>query len=175
MGATERTDWPIVLGLLDLDKGGPSLGPALLHDIAEAIPDGTRIVDIGAESEVLRKLTQGRCEYIGGGPVAGPGVIEWDCTSGWPPAELRGHDLVVFDGVTERLADPASAIRALTACAPWGFFTYAVAEKRSAERPGVWVNAFSEQEFRDLLEHAGWTPVASGDRRGHIIVEARKA
>lgn len=68
-------------------------------------------------------------------------------------------DFVVLSGLIEYLHDPSRLLAAAAAMAPRGAVSYSPLEllpDKHERRQHGWVNDFTENDFRELLQRAGW-------------------
>lgn len=97
--------------------------------------------------------------------IAAPGSVVFDFNSRQPWPSLAG-DVAVMSGVVEYIRDVGRFLAAVAEVAPRGVVSYSVADSLPVvgERRGHgWVNDYTEAEFMELLDGAGWAVMETGD------------
>lgn len=124
---------------------------------ARYIPEGQRVLDIGAGAMALRGALAAGCSYSPADIVSrGPGCQVVDLNKGEFPS--GAYDWITFLGVLEYVHDPVAALKRARDAAPNAVITYcAMANGDVQARRGMgWVNEFTRAEFEALLTTAGW-------------------
>ena len=113
--------------------------------VAQFIPAGASVVDLGAGSGMLRTRLRRGCTY------AGFDVPEFDMNRGRWPGGI--YDVAVMAGVLEYARYPAAVFRHLAELAPVSLVTYS----HGGRRDPSWVNDLTPEAFVDLASRAGLT------------------
>lgn len=125
---------------------------------AEWIPDGARVLDVGAGAMALGGLLKPGCTYQPADVVERrPGCFVVDMNRGeFPPGS---YDFVTFLGVLEYIHDIDWPLARAAVAAPRLVATYCTQAGAGIEtrRAMGWVNDLPAGEFEAALQRAGWT------------------
>lgn len=125
---------------------------------ARLIPAGQRVLDVGAGAMALGGLLAPGCQYTPADVVERcPGCQVVDLNRGEFPSGT--YDWVTFLGVLEYVHDAAAAFARARQAAPQMIVTYCthLGGDVSLRRGMGWVNDYTADEFRRLLQESGWT------------------
>lgn len=112
--------------------------------IAQFIPAGSSVVDLGAGSGLLRSRLRRGCTY------AGFDLPEFDMNRGrWPGGSF---DIAVMAGVLEYARYPAAVLRHLAELAPKAIVTYS----HGGRRDPSWANDLTPEMLVDFAGRAGF-------------------
>jgi hypothetical protein len=124
---------------------------------AEWIPEGARVLDIGAGAMALGSLLKAGCTYQPADVVERrPGCFVADLNQReFPPGE---YDFVTFLGVLEYVHEIAWPLARAREAAPRMIVTYCtdIGADPVLRRGMGWVNDLSAEAFAALLAAAGW-------------------
>jgi len=124
---------------------------------ARHIPDGTRVLDLGAGAMGLRRFLAPACVYIPCDVVERePGALVADLNKGeFPPG---AYDWVTVLGVLEYIHDVSRVLDFMARAAPHAVITYCLdTAKVIATRRGMgWVNDYDRESFVALLDQSPW-------------------
>ncbi len=135
---------------------------------AEWIPEGSRVLDVGAGAMALGGLLKPGCTYQPADVIERrPGCFVIDMNRRqFPPGS---YDFVTFLGVLEYIHDIGWTLQRAAAAAPRMIVTYCTDTGAGvALRRGMgWVNDLSADAFVSALERNGWTVTRSREvKRG---------
>jgi len=134
------------------------------------IPAGSRVVDVGAGSEVVRGLLPEDCHYV---PVdlvpRSPDTVVCDLNRDALP-DLTANWLV-GSGVIEYVFDVDRLLSWMASVAPRIVFSYELAddETRYYRRSRSWVNDFTADQMRVLLSRHGLEVVGTAQWKRQTI------
>ena len=165
MIAVERADLTRTLAAVRGSDGGRWADPANLSPawdgraarVAERIPRGTHVLDVGAGAMALRRFLDRSVRYTPADIVARePGCLVVDLNQGQFPEGQ--YDYVTMLGVLEYVHDVAAVLRCARRAAPRAIFTYSLysGEERDARRALGWFNDYTARELTTLLAESGW-------------------
>lgn len=125
---------------------------------AEWIPEGSRVLDIGAGAMALGSVLKPGCTYQPADVVERrPGCFVADLNRGeFPPGS---YDWITFLGVLEYVHDVDAALERARGAAPRMIVTYCTFTPGAdvAIRRGMgWVNDLTAPQFTAALERCGW-------------------
>jgi hypothetical protein len=123
----------------------------------EAIPAGSRVLDVGAGAMTLGRLLKPGCVYQAADVVSrGRGCLIVNLNAGQFPS--GAYDYVTFLGVLEYVHDVDWVLTKAKGVAPRMIVTYCtfVGNDVSTRRGMGWVNDFTEDAFVAALTHNGW-------------------
>jgi hypothetical protein len=124
---------------------------------ADWIPEGSRVVDIGAGAMTLGSLLKPGCEYQPADVVERrPGCLVIDLNQKqFPPGS---YDFVTFLGVLEYIHEIEWPLRRAAQTAPRMVVTYCtdIGADPAIRRGLGWVNDLPAAEFVATLERCGW-------------------
>lgn len=132
--------------------------------ISSFIPPGSRVVDVGAGHQDLRRLLPDGCTYTAIDLVPGPDdtiVVDLDALGqpdDWPLA-----DVAVLSGVLEYVSDPIATLDFIGGLAPTVLFSYSHEPDPFARKRNGWVNCIEPNGFPRCEPVAEW--------RGQTIYE----
>lgn len=124
------------------------------------IPAGSRVVDVGAGSQVIRGLLAENCDYVPVDLVSrSPDTVVCDLNRDALP-DLTA-DWLVGSGVVEYVFDVDRLLTWMASVAPRIVFSYELAddETRYYRRARSWVNDFTAGQMCALLSRHGLTVV----------------
>jgi hypothetical protein len=125
--------------------------PGRARSVAQLVPAGSSVIDLGAGAQGLRLQLPRDCTYT---PVDLP---EFDMNRGrWPDGR---YDVAIMAGVLEYARWPGAAFRHLHALAPMAIITYSHGGRR---RDPAWVNDLTADEIVVLAAKAGFSAMAAG-------------
>jgi len=127
--------------------------------LAKQIPAGTRVLDLGAGAQTLRKLLP-HCTYVPCDLVQStPDCIVCDFNKGVYPPPNQKYDIVVGSGVMEYLREPLDFLRKIRTYAPVTLLSYQPLTEsfdKMARLKWGFVNHLTLVELQNLLTEAGF-------------------
>ena len=126
--------------------------------IADLIPPGSAVVDLGSGARTLGEMLPEGCRYTPVDLVASPGGIVCDFNAGEFPDLPEPVDIAVCSGVLEYLTDLPGFLRRLPVLAPRAIVSYAVwrpYQTRAGRRRAGWVSDLVRAELESALAGAG--------------------
>jgi hypothetical protein len=125
--------------------------PGRARSVAQLVPAGSSVIDLGAGAQGLRLQLPRDCTYTA------VDLPEFDMNRGhWPEGE---YDVAVMAGVLEYARWPAAAFSHLRRLAPLAIVTYAHGGRK---RDSLWVNDLTADEIMVMAGKAGFTAEAAG-------------
>jgi len=153
--------------------------PSRARRVAAVIPDGARVLDLGAGSMVLKNHLKPHCTYIPADIYdRGQGCIVVDLNEFEFPDDR--YDWVTMIGLIEYLKDPRWVLTRAGQAAPRIIAsynpTYAVRNFRPRRNRG-WICHLSEEEFVRIVHQAGFksTTMVARSVEGEIILLGERA
>jgi hypothetical protein len=140
--------------------------------LAKQIPSGSRVLDLGAGAQTLRKLLP-QCIYVPCDLVQStPDCVVCDFNKGvYPPADQK-YDIVVGSGVMEYLREPLVFLKKIGSYAPVTLLSYQPLTEsfdKMARLNWGFVNHLTLAELETLLSQAGYRFVQIGSWKEQLI------
>lgn len=125
-----------------------------LRMIADMIPIGAKVLDLGAGAQTLRRMLPPRCIYTAADRVARtPQTLPFDMDAGVYP---KGRwDVVVMAGVLEYAPHPVATLKAVAHLAPRLLLSYAHGGSLRYRTANGWRNHLSRAGLEAALATAG--------------------
>jgi hypothetical protein len=126
--------------------------------IAQAIPAGTSVLDVGCGAQTLRQYLREGCKYQPSDVIKStPDVILCDLNAGIYPETREHFDYVVCSGVLEYVRKPKEFLTKIPKLGRTVILSYCpLAEGGSKLKrlgnPWGWINHFRQQELEELFE-----------------------
>ena len=125
-----------------------------LRMIADMIPIGTKVLDLGAGAQTLRRMLPPHCTYTAADRVARkPGTLAFDMDAGVYPTGR--WDVVVMAGVLEYGPHPVATLKAVARLAPRLLLSYEHGGSLRYRASNGWRNHLSRAGLEAALAAAG--------------------
>lgn len=140
--------------------------------VASVIPAGSRVLDLGAGSQVLRAMLPG-CQYTAADKHARtPDTLPFDMDEGtYPSGEW---DVVVLSGVLEYSPDAKALLRVARRLAPLLVLTYSAQGSRERRRMRTWRTHLTQGALVLLLRHLYGSVRVVGQWESHVVYLAAR-
>ncbi|QVL47852.1 MAG: hypothetical protein KFB96_19580 [Thiocapsa sp.] len=145
--------------------------------MAQLIPPGSSVFELGAGRQVLREALPEGCTYTPSDLVSrGPDTLVCDLNarrlSDFPP-----HDIILASGVFEYVSKVPRLVRHLAPrCRVAMILSYAVTDTNPEDRAGHgWVNHYSAAALTRVFEANGFRATAVEPWQSQVIFTFRKA
>lgn len=152
----------------NLNAGWEERGP----HIAAFVRPGERVIDFGAGTMALKKVLPEGCTYTATDIVSrADGMIAVDLNQ-LPLPPLGTHDIAVFSGVCEYLHDVPAVLAAVKPLIKRLAVSYSVLENVPQivrRRANGFANDYTEAQFRELLDKAGFDVLERGQWREQVL------
>jgi Methyltransferase domain len=146
------------------------------HVLVKWIRPGDRVIDFGAGSMALKSLLPEGCAYTATDIVSrAEGMLAVDLNQ-LPLPPLGTHDIAVFSGVLEYLHDVPAVLAAVKPLITRMAVSYSVLEnvpQLVRRRANGFANDYTESQFREILDQAGFELLERGAWREQILFHCR--
>jgi hypothetical protein len=127
--------------------------------IANLIPDGVSVLDLGSGAQTLRRHLKPGCQYQPCDVIqSSPDVIHCDFNSGIYPVLKTRYDYVICSGVFEYMRDPARFVSEVPKYGKKTIFTFNPSNPKQsvvARLAGGWVNHMEQDQVEQLFRSKG--------------------
>jgi hypothetical protein len=127
--------------------------------IAERVPDGSSVLDLGCGPQTLRRHLKKGCKYQPCDIIKStPDVIFCDFNNGVYPEPGEMYDYVISSGVFEYIRQPREFLKRIMALGREIILSYSplVPGQSKLHRLSVnWINHFTKEEVESLFTEAG--------------------
>lgn len=143
--------------------------------IADLIPAGASVIELGAGRMVLKDLLAPGCRYTPSDIVKRSDETQLIDLNKRRLPDLPAHDYAVFSGVLEYLHDIPRVIRHVKRSADAIILSYAVTDYHpDRRRDQGWVNDLSAADLEALMVAEGWCIYHTTRWRNQMILAARR-